>query len=310
MDESIKLRRELMPKFVKGFIYILTILFALTSAGNVSAQDPEGTADSIFINVVNHFPDSLLLQVMLNTDNTTTNRVAGMALPFLITVTPGTGLVMLDTTLARTFAGAVTNGWGIKTSSTDATGGANPAVSPVEYVIGGFSFSGGIPAGSNLLLFTMKLNINVTALLVTVDTFHTGQIANPALGTEFGVEYIPKWYPAPFDYLISDVKDIGGGEPSNRPLVFDLKQNYPNPFNATTQIQFALPQAANVKLEIFNVLGQKVKTLVDEELQPGYKQVAWDGTDEVGKSVATGIYFYRLRAEGLFTEMKKMLLVK
>jgi hypothetical protein len=314
MDESIKLRRELMPRLVKGFLFVTTVLLALTTAGNVSAQDPEGTLDSIYFNVINYYPDSLIFQVRLNTDNTGNNRLAGFGVPLTITVTPGTGLVLLDTTLARTFAGSVASGFAILATNTDSTGGPggnNPAVSPVKYVFGGATFTGGyFSPDTNLLLATIKLNINVTAVLITIDTTHTNTALATSLVTIFGAEYSPAWYPDSFDYLASDVKDIGGSEPSNRPLVFDLKQNYPNPFNATTQIQFALPQAANVKLEIFNVLGQKVRTLVDEELQAGYKQVAWDGTDEVGKSVATGIYFYRLRAEGLFTEMKKMLLVK
>jgi hypothetical protein len=83
-----------------------------------------------------------------------------------------------------------------------------------------------------------------------------------------------------------------------------LDQNYPNPFNPTTLIQYQLPQAARVSLKIYNLLGQEVRTLVDEVQQPGTYRARFDGT-----SVASGLYFYRLRA-GDFTQVKKMLLVK
>ncbi|MGB2769137.1 MAG: T9SS type A sorting domain-containing protein, partial [Candidatus Zixiibacteriota bacterium] len=86
-------------------------------------------------------------------------------------------------------------------------------------------------------------------------------------------------------------------------------QNYPNPFNPRTSIRFALPQDAHVSLTVYNVLGQKVVTLVDEEQPAGYETVWWDGKDATGDEVSSGIYFYRLEADE-FLEVKKMLLVK
>ena len=90
---------------------------------------------------------------------------------------------------------------------------------------------------------------------------------------------------------------------------FDLAQNYPNPFNPTTTIEYALPKASHVTLTIYNMLGQKVKTLVNGMMQPGKHQVVWNATNEAGAKVSSGIYFYRL--EGDFgVKVRKMILVK
>ncbi len=93
------------------------------------------------------------------------------------------------------------------------------------------------------------------------------------------------------------------------PTDFALSQNAPNPFNPTTTIDFALPKASNVKVEVFNILGQKVTTLVDEYLSAGFKRVDWDGTDATGRTVASGVYLYKMTA-GDFSETKKMMLMK
>lgn len=93
------------------------------------------------------------------------------------------------------------------------------------------------------------------------------------------------------------------------PNSFELSQNYPNPFNPQTVIQYNLPRSCKITLTIYNMLGQKVRTLVDEPKKArGYK-VIWDGEDDIGKEVASGIYFYQLKA-GDYTETRKMLLLK
>ena len=88
------------------------------------------------------------------------------------------------------------------------------------------------------------------------------------------------------------------------PREFSLGQNYPNPFNPSTEINFALPTACDVSLEIYNITGQRVTTLVDAYLEAGQHSVLWDAW-----SNASGVYFYRLTA-GEFTETKKMMLLK
>ncbi|MFH2035684.1 MAG: T9SS type A sorting domain-containing protein, partial [Candidatus Zixiibacteriota bacterium] len=90
---------------------------------------------------------------------------------------------------------------------------------------------------------------------------------------------------------------------------FELGQNYPNPFNPTTVINFALPQVSDVNIEVYNILGRKVVTLIDERMDAGYHSVNWNGTNSQGVSVASGVYFYRLTA-GEFTQSKKMVLLK
>ena len=93
------------------------------------------------------------------------------------------------------------------------------------------------------------------------------------------------------------------------PEEFSVSQNYPNPFNPFTQINYALPTDCRVTLSIYNILGQKVRVLVDEDQSAGYKSVNWDGKDGQGRGLATGIYFYRIQA-GTFTQTHKMVLIK
>ncbi|MCC7429814.1 carboxypeptidase regulatory-like domain-containing protein [bacterium] len=90
---------------------------------------------------------------------------------------------------------------------------------------------------------------------------------------------------------------------------FVLANNFPNPFNPTTKIEFAIPEFSNVKISVYNVLGQLVKTLINQNLEKGSYKTSWNGTNESGKSVSSGIYFYRLEA-GNFNQTKKMLFLK
>jgi len=95
----------------------------------------------------------------------------------------------------------------------------------------------------------------------------------------------------------------------NMPEKFILDQNSPNPFNPSTTISYTLPKAADVRLTVYNIFGQEVVTLVDENVNAGHQTVTWDGTDHRGLQVSSGVYFYRLKA-GSFTAMKKMILVE
>ncbi|MDD4050929.1 MAG: FlgD immunoglobulin-like domain containing protein [candidate division Zixibacteria bacterium] len=93
------------------------------------------------------------------------------------------------------------------------------------------------------------------------------------------------------------------------PMAYALSQNSPNPFNPTTTIYFAAPQAGQVKVAVFNILGQNIKDLVDGYMEAGYHQVVWDGKDRSGDAVASGIYFYKISANN-FSDTKKMVLLK
>ncbi len=93
------------------------------------------------------------------------------------------------------------------------------------------------------------------------------------------------------------------------PKKFELSQNFPNPFNANTRIRFSVPKASHVKLEVYDILGRKVRTLADEDMTAGFKQVIWDGRNQSGDEVASGVYFYRIKATD-FVMTKKMTLLK
>jgi hypothetical protein len=93
------------------------------------------------------------------------------------------------------------------------------------------------------------------------------------------------------------------------PVAFKLGQNYPNPFNPSTVIEYNVPSQSNVEVGIYNMLGQKVMTLVNEVHSAGQYRVTWSGNDNYGNKVASGVYFYKLRA-GSFEGVKKMMLLK
>ncbi len=93
------------------------------------------------------------------------------------------------------------------------------------------------------------------------------------------------------------------------PDEYRLSQNCPNPFNPTTMIEYNVPTRSHVAIEIFNLLGQRVATIVDEMKDAGRYRAVWDGTDAAGETISTGVYFYRLRAND-FVATRKMLLVK
>ncbi len=103
---------------------------------------------------------------------------------------------------------------------------------------------------------------------------------------------------------------LGVDDNESIPDYFALHQNYPNPFNPSTQISFDVPQGAeHIMLNVYNILGQNVSTLVNGVMNPGQYTMEWNATDEVGNPVASGIYFYELRSAS-FTARKKMLLIR
>ncbi|MCP4723967.1 MAG: T9SS type A sorting domain-containing protein, partial [bacterium] len=93
------------------------------------------------------------------------------------------------------------------------------------------------------------------------------------------------------------------------PESFELMQNYPNPFNMTTKIRFGLPTAGHVKIVIYNIRGQKVKELVSSDFNPGYHIVSWDGRNDAGIVVSSGVYLLRIKAVN-FMSVKKMTVIK
>ena len=102
-----------------------------------------------------------------------------------------------------------------------------------------------------------------------------------------------------------------GNEDNNVPsnCVMKLHNNYPNPFNPSTTISFDLPRETDVEITVYNIKGQKVKVLTNDHFEKGTHSVIWNGKDNSNKSVASGIYFYKLSA-GNETKVNKMLLLK
>ena len=92
-------------------------------------------------------------------------------------------------------------------------------------------------------------------------------------------------------------------------LTMALEQNSPNPFNPDTEIRFQVPEQSRVVIHVYNTLGQLVRTLTDGIYEPGTHSVRWDGLDLNGRQLASGVYFYQMRA-GDFSKIKKMTLLR
>jgi hypothetical protein len=100
-----------------------------------------------------------------------------------------------------------------------------------------------------------------------------------------------------------------GSKPGQLPTQFALEQNYPNPFNPATEIRYTLAEAAPTRMEIYNLAGRKVRTLVSGYQSAGDHNITFDGKDDNGAALVTGVYFYKLSSGNLVTQ-KKMLLMK
>ena len=96
---------------------------------------------------------------------------------------------------------------------------------------------------------------------------------------------------------------------ASTPKEFSLLQNYPNPFNSETTIKFQLAEDSHVILKIHNILGQEIKTLVNERKPAGFYHATWNGTDNHGKKTSSGIYFYQIEA-GDYTKVKKLIILQ
>jgi hypothetical protein len=111
-----------------------------------------------------------------------------------------------------------------------------------------------------------------------------------------------------FTLTVMDV--VGIGDPGSEiPTTFAVMQNYPNPFNPETTIKYQLPQVAEVQLIIYNVLGQTIRTLVNDRIEAGYYEVVWDGRNDSGIQVPSGVYIYRFEAAD-YQKVNNMILLK
>ncbi len=111
------------------------------------------------------------------------------------------------------------------------------------------------------------------------------------------------------DGAVEPLAHVEIGDLRPLPDAYGLDRNAPNPFNPSTIIGYRLPEAGRVRLVIYSVLGQEVRVLVNEKMEAGFFATTWDGTDELGRRVASGVYLYRIQA-GNFSATQRMLLLK
>lgn len=111
------------------------------------------------------------------------------------------------------------------------------------------------------------------------------------------------------DEIWAMISEIKNSNTLTMPHSFFLYQNYPNPFNPSTTIQYQLPKSTHIRLIIYNLMGQKVISLVDESQPAGVYRVEWDGKDSYGRLLASGVYVYTIKAND-WQDVKKMVLLK
>ena len=117
-------------------------------------------------------------------------------------------------------------------------------------------------------------------------------------------------YSDPVKLLVEGTTDTEDEPKANIPDHFELSQNHPNPFNPATVIKYQLPIKSHVTIKIYDLLGNEIRSLVDGKQPAGFHSVVWDGKNDFGSSVASGIYFYQINANNEFKQTKRMLLLK
>ncbi len=248
-------------------------------------------------------------------DQTGLNNLDGIAFgenDVLYGVDEDTGLYMIDTDNGdTTFVGftdavmtglAFEPGTGILWGSSSEDGIYTIDVSSgVSTFIGVTGFGGSIPDiffDENGNLFGTKGGGQRENMLISI---------NKVTGAGTGIGPIGFLSVSGLAYRVGTT-DVAGQD-GNIPTSFALHQNFPNPFNPETRIQFDLPKPAMVKLEIFNILGKKIRTLINERHPAGSYSVTWDGRNDIGKQAASGVYIFTIDTVE-FKQNRKMLLLK
>ena len=161
----------------------------------------------------------------------------------------------------------------------------------------------------NLFRITYGLPNGLSALPAEI-AFHFSIANLPGTSMDPDILNVVCGYPDGENPNIVNTSNVSADLGEMVPDKFALNQNYPNPFNPSTQITFDVPAGSElVMINIYNILGQNVNTLVNGVMAPGTYTVDWNATDAMGYSVASGIYFYELRSKS-FTARKKMLLIR
>jgi len=145
-----------------------------------------------------------------------------------------------------------------------------------------------------------------SAIVFQVYNGETDEVLFVPESLPFGVNDVAGSMADPF---IWDARYLMIGDPGYIPDVFSLSQNYPNPFNPVTRIGYGIPEKCDVKITVYNILGEQVATIVDGSKDPGYYFTAWDSRNDMGSVVSSGIYLYQIQAKG-FVQTRKLLLIK
>ena len=144
----------------------------------------------------------------------------------------------------------------------------------------------------------------------TIDSFYVDSEVDPFTNYEYWVTAVDH---SGNERDASTVVEVAGSMLSTDadlvPDVYALGQNYPNPFNPSTQVRYALPEQSQVVLTVYDMLGRKVRTLVNGVQDAGYRSVMWNATSDQGTPVSAGMYIYTIRANE-FYQVKKMILLK
>jgi hypothetical protein len=160
-----------------------------------------------------------------------------------------------------------------------------------------FAAAGGLIENQDEILVTLHVEVSEDF----VDSMHT----------EIAIDYL-RWNEE-FPVMNGSIEvlhmSLFAGEDALLPVVFALHQNYPNPFNPSTRIRFDIPDQSFVRLAVYDILGRQVRLLVEKDHDPGFHEVLWDGRDEYGREMSSGVYFYQIHA-GAFHKNAKMIVVK
>ena len=222
----------------------------------------------------------------------------------------GTGIfVNLDSTLHNTISqNSISSNSGMGISN--ANGGNEELPPPINLRISATKVTGQAPSDATVEIFSDnadegKLYEGTTTADSSGNFSWNGSLFGPYItATATDSEGNTSEFSQPFN-----ITDVEEQTESGVPEKFSLSQNYPNPFNPQTQIRFSLPETGEVKLQIFNLTGQKIATLLDRELSAGEHMVIWNGCNESGSNAASGIYLYWLQS-GSLIKTKKMVLLR